>query len=292
MNMKNQTLFSTAFILLSFLNLYVMTEYCIAQRSDPSENLPYYLQDRGTGIPTSMFGTYVNKGEFIFYPFYEYYYDQNAEYSPKEFGYDLDQDLRGRHRAHEGLIFLGYGLTKRLAFEFEAAIITAQQYKSEKDTSDMPDKLKESGLGDVESQLRWRWLNETTGRPEIFSYFETVFPLQKEKKLIGTQDWEFKLGTGLIKGFHWGTMTLRIATEYAAEEKKLELGEYAVEYLKRVSKVFRFYVGVEGSQDEVELITDIQFHIIQNAFIRINNAFGVTSKATDYAPEVGILFHF
>ena len=87
-------------------------------------------------------------------------------------------------------------------------------------------------------------------------------------------------------------MTLRIATEYAAEEKKLELGEYAVEYLKRVSKIFRFYVGVEGSQDEVELIADMQFHVMQNAFIRINNAIGVTSKATDYAPEVGILFHF
>jgi hypothetical protein len=56
--------------------------------------------------------------------------------------------------------------------------------------------------------------------------------------------------------------------------------------------LFRFYLGVEGSQDEVEAITDLQFHVSPNAFIRINNAFGVTSKATDYAPEVGVLFHF
>ena len=103
---------------------------------------------------------------------------------------------------------------------------------------------------------------------------------------------EFKLGTGLIKGFNWGTITLRVATEYDAGENKAELGEYAIEYLKRVSKLFRFYIGVEGSQDEVEFITDLQFHVFPNAFIRINNALGVTSKATDYAPEFGVLFHF
>ena len=256
------------------------------------DELQHFLRDRGTGISLSMFGTYIHKGEFIVYPYYEYYYDQNAEYSPVELGYGLDQDFRGRYRAHEGLVFLGYGVSERLAFEFEAAVITAKQYKSKDDPSDMPDKMEEEGLGDVESQLRYRWAQETMGRPEFFSYFETVFPLQKDKKLIGTQDWEFKLGTGLIKGFHWGTMTLRIATEYSAEEKKVELGEYAIEYLKRVSKLFRFYVGVEGSQDEVELITDLQFHVMKNAFIRVNNAFGATSKATDYAPEVGILFHF
>jgi len=187
---------------------------------------------------------------------------------------------------------MGYGISERLALELEAAVITATQYKSETDTSNMPDKLKESGLGDVESQLRWRWTKETTSQPEVFSYFETVFPLRKGKKLIGTQDWEFKLGTGLMKGFRWGTMALRVAVEYSAGENKGELGEYALEYLKRLSKWFRFYLGVEGSQDEVELITDLQFHVSQNAFIRINNALGLTSKATDYAPELGVLFHF
>jgi hypothetical protein len=171
-------------------------------------------------------------------------------------------------------------------------VITATQHKADDDTSGMPDKIEESGLGDVESQLRWRWTKETARSPEVFSYYETVFPLQKDKKLIGTSDWELKLGTGISKGFRWGTMTLRLATEYDAAENKGELGEYAIEYLKRLSQLFRFYVGVEGSQDEVELITDLQLHVSQNAFIRINNAFGVTSKATDYAPEVGVLFHF
>ena len=133
------------------------------------EQQPSYLRDRGEGIPLSMFGTYIRKGEFIVYPYYEYYYDQNGEYKPAELGYALDRDFRGRYRAHEGLIFLGYGLTDRVAVEFEAAVITATQYKSEDDPSNMPDKLKESGLGDVESQLRWRWSRETLRRPELFS---------------------------------------------------------------------------------------------------------------------------
>ena len=256
------------------------------------EDLPYYLRDRGAGTPLSMFGTYIEKGEFIVYPFYEYYYDQDAEYSPAELGYDLDEDFRGRYRAHEGLMFLAYGIMDDLALELEAAVIRAKQYRSDDDPSGMPSKVEESGLGDVESQLRWRFARETAARPEFFTYFETVFPLQEDKKLIGTQDWEYKLGVGVSKGLRFGTITLRSAAEYSTEEGKVEGGEYAVEYLKRVSGLFRFYVGVEGSQDEVELIADLQFHIFRNAFIRVNNAFGVTSKATDYAPEFGVLFHF
>ena len=42
---------------------------------DPSN--PIYLQDRGAGVSTSMFGTYVRKGELIVYPFYEYYRDDD-----------------------------------------------------------------------------------------------------------------------------------------------------------------------------------------------------------------------
>jgi hypothetical protein len=255
-------------------------------------NLPTFLKDRGTGIPTSMFGTYIEKDEVIIYPFYELYYDTDAEYKPADFGYDLEEDLQGKYQAHEGLIFLGYGLTDNLAFEFEASVITAEQHKAEDDTTVMPDVVKESGLGDVESQLRWRWSRETIGQPEFFSYFETVFPFQKKKNLIGTQDWELKFGAGLIKGFHWGTMTFRTAIEYSALESKVELGEYALEYLKRISTFFRFYIGVEGNQDELEFITDLQFHVTHYAFNRANNAFGITPKATDYAPEIGILFHF
>ena len=219
------------------------------------ENLPYYLADRGTGIATSMFGTYITAGQIILYPFYEFYYDKDAEYGPQEFGFDLDADFRGLYRAHEGLIYFGYGISDNFAFEFEAAYIAAEQHKSKNDPTAMPDKIKESGIGDVESQLRWRWNKESEDSPEIFSYFETVFPLQRNRQLIGTQEWEFKLGSGMIKGFRWGTLTTRLAVEFVTEENKVEFGEYAIEYLNCVSALFRYYVGVEGSQDEIEFIT-------------------------------------
>jgi hypothetical protein len=246
------------------------------------------LRDRGPGIATSMFGTYIRKGELLIYPFFEYYHDNNAEYSPQELGYGLDEDFRGKYRASEGLVFLGYGISNRLAVEFEAAVITATQHKSPDDPTGMPARVKESGLGDVEGQLRWRWNTETAGKPEWFSYFETVLPIQKRKKLIGTPDWEFKLGTGVVRGFNWGTATVRLAVAY--DEGHLETGEYAVEYLRRLSPLLRIYAGIEGSEDEVELIAETQWSLGSRVVLKLNNAFGLTSKAADWAPEVGLMF--
>lgn len=247
-------------------------------------------RDRGEGIATSMFGTYIRQGEFLLYPFVEYYRDSDAEYSPAELGYGADVDYRGNYRATEGLIFIGYGISDRLAFEFEAAVISARLDKSPDDTTAVPSRIEESGIGDVEGQLRWRWNRETESRPEFFSYFETVLPIQKKKKLIGTPDWELKFGTGLVRGFAWGTTSLRLGVAY--DEGSPALGEYAVEYLKRVSSLLRVYAGVEGSEDEVELITETQWSLGADVVLKLNNAFGITSKAAGWAPEIGILFSF
>jgi hypothetical protein len=34
-------------------------------------------------------------------------------------------------------------------------------------------------------------LKETASRPEVTFFFKTVLPLQKKKKLLGSQSWEF-----------------------------------------------------------------------------------------------------
>ncbi len=263
-----------------------------AEAACAQDGLPKYLKDRGAGVPSSMFGTYIEKRQLLLYFYYEYYYDTDMEYEPAEFGYELELEHQAKYTAHEGLIFLGYGVTDRLAIELEAAVISARLEKDRDDPSDMPDIMEESGLGDVESQLRWRWFEEHEKRPELFSYFETVFPLQKDKRLIGTSDWEFKLGVGTVKGFTWGTTTIRVAAEYNRAEDKFELGEYAVEYLKRISEHLRLFAAVEGTQDELELIAEAQLHLRRRAVVKLNCGIGLTPKATDLAPEAGIMFVF
>jgi hypothetical protein len=264
---------------------------CFAPAAN-AQRLAPYLADRGTGIATSMFGEYVRRGELLFYPFYEYT-SQSLEYKPSELGFGLDQDFRGRFREHEALIFLAYGLSDRLALELESVFYaTATLRKDPSDPSTVPAEIRESGFGDTQAEARWRWGHETLSRPEIFSYLEVDFPFQRKRKIIGTQDWEYKLGTGVIKGFAFGTITARAAAEYEQGDRELIFGEYAIEYLKRLSPVFRFYTGVEGNQDEVEWIIEGQYRLGRNAHLKLNTAFGLTSKAPDFAPEIGIMFNF
>ncbi|MGH9459910.1 MAG: hypothetical protein ACRD1X_01740 [Vicinamibacteria bacterium] len=274
-----------------FVALPVIAQEASTQAT--SEDLPEYLKDRGTGVATSMFGTYIRRGEFLVYPFFEYYRDNNIEYSPEELGAVGLTDYRGRYRASEGLVFFGYGITEDLALEMEIAGISATFEKSPDDASSVPDVIKESGLGDVEGQLRWRWKRENERRPEFFSYFEFVFPHAEDKVLIGTPGWELKFGSGITRGTSWGTWTVRAAVEYdEASTSHFDLGEYAVEYLKRVSPTWRFYVGIEGASDELALVTEAQWFLTRNVFVKLNNGLGLTSKATDWAPEVGVVFSF
>lgn len=248
------------------------------------------LRDRGQGTPLSMFGTYLRDGELVIYPFFEYYRDGDYEYEAGELGFVGTTELRSRYRAREGLILIGYGVSDRLALELEIAGISATLDKSPLDTSAMPARLSQSGLGDVEGQIRWRWNSENDRRPEVFSYFETVLPIQRKKLLIGTPELELKFGTGIIRGFSWGTITARAAV--ANVGGTFEPGEYALEYLRRINARLRLYAGVEGSEDEVEAIGEAQIFLRPNVVLKLNNAFGVTPKAPGWAPEIGVAVFF
>lgn len=48
----------------------------------------------------------------------------------------------------------------------------------------------------------------------------------------------------------------------------------------------------EGTQDEVELLTELQWHVNDRTYLRFNNGFGLTKKGTDWAPDVGVVFSF
>lgn len=46
----------------------------------------------------------------------------------------------------------------------------------------------------------------------------------------------------------------------------------------------------KGTQDELEFITELQWHVSPNVFVKLNNGVGLTSKATDWAPEIDVVF--
>ena len=53
----------------------------------------------------------------------------------------------------------------------------------------------------------------------VATSIEAVVPHHAEKPLIGTAGWELKLGTGVTRGFSWGTLTARAAIEYAESRR-------------------------------------------------------------------------
>ena len=254
-----------------------------------------WLADRGPGIPTSLFGTYITKGEFLVYPFYEYTKNTGEEYNPAELGADYAEttEFMGTLVEHEYLLFLAYGISERFAIELEGALYTKGTFETAADDpSGLPDQIVESGLGDVESQLRWRWNKETAKKPEFYSFFEVVFPLQPDNVVVGTSDWEFAGGVGVIKGLSWGTVSARIAFKYDEVDGQVEAGEYAFEYLKRVSPKWRLVGSIEGEDDEISLIGEAQWHVSPNVFFKFNSGFGLSEKAPDIAPEIGVMFSF
>lgn len=117
-----------------------------------------------------MFGTYVRPGELLVYPYVEFYKDSNMEYKPKELGYNVDRDYRGEYQATEALIFFGYGLSERLAVEFEVAVIQASLKKTNEDTSEVPNKIEESGLGDSDLAPSTLMILYSISASEIFTF--------------------------------------------------------------------------------------------------------------------------
>jgi hypothetical protein len=279
----------------SMLPIVVFMLAIVQQTLRAQEELPYYLKDRGKGVTTSLFGTYIEKGKLLLYPFYEYERNSHYQYKGSELDFSSDEtDYFGTFKLQQLMLFAGYGITDDIAVEFETAFYETATLKraSNDTTSGMPASYRESGWGETEAHLRWRLVHETAKRPEVFSYLHVDFPLQKSKVLIGNADWAGELGFGLVKGFSWGTVTPRIGFSYDGADREIGFGEWAVEYLKRVSDSWRVVATVEGESDEVSLIGELQWHFSPNATLILNSGFGLTKAAPDVAPEVGVMFSF
>jgi hypothetical protein len=240
-----------------------------------------------------MFGTYINRGQLLLFPFFAYSIDNNREYQPAQLGFGLNEDFRGKFHSSESQLFIAYGVTDRLALEFEAAYITATLEKSPSDPSATPAKTRQSGLADFEGQIRFLLTTEGRGRPEIFSFLEMTPRSQRHKALIGEPYWDLKPGVGVVRGFSFGTLTLRLTGEWNHEAKNLDLGEVAVEYLKRLSPSLRLNLAVEGGEggapDEFVLISGVRWRISDRLALKLDNSLGISSKATDWAPQIGLM---
>ena len=140
--------------------------------------------------------------------------------------------------------------------------------KSPGDPSATPARIRESGFGDVEGQLRLRLRSETRHHPEIFSFLEMTPATQRHKVLIDEPNWDLKPGVGIIRGYHWGTLMVRVTAEWNREASSPDLGEVAVEYLRRLTPSLRLNVAVEGGEggapDEFDLITGVNWRLSDN----------------------------
>ena len=56
-----------------FLHAMVITALVSIAHVSDGQDSPDFLRDRGNGISTSLFGTYIEKGNVIIYPFFEHY---------------------------------------------------------------------------------------------------------------------------------------------------------------------------------------------------------------------------
>ena len=259
------------------------------------DTLPRYLRDRGPGVPASLFGTYIAKGQLLVYPFFEYARDHNREYNPSEFGLPLNRDFRGKFRSTAEQLFIGYGVTDWLAVEFEFAHIHATLEKGPADPVTAA-KISESGVGDFEAQVRARLRTESARGPEVFTYADFTFPSQRRKVLIGDKDWDLRPGVGVTKGFSWGTLTAKIGAEYNREESHPILGELALEYLRRLSSSLRLFLAIEGGEagapDEFDLVSGLHWRINDRIAIKFDNSVGIQSKSTDWVPQLGVMLSF
>jgi hypothetical protein len=229
----------------------------------------------------------------MFYPFYEYTRTKKFEYKPSELGAAGDVDFKGKTYEREFLIFLGYAVNESLLLEFESALYSKLDFrKAPDDRSALPGQIRESGLGDTEAQLRWRYAQETPTRPEVTLFLETVFPLQRSKKLVGTQHWQFATGAVLTKGYAFGTFSLRGGIGYDRGDRKFKVDEYAIDYLKKLSPSWRVAFSLEGHETELSVIGEVQYWFNKDVTLRLNSGFGLSNKDRAFAPEIGVVFRF
>ena len=277
-------------MLATFALVLGITTTAVAKQQD---SVPPNLRDRGRGVRTSEFQTYIERHHVLVLPSVAHVRDHNLEYNPLDWGYGNQTDLRGTIRNRSAQLLLAYGVTEWLAVELEGSYRSARFERSSRDTTATPARIRESGVGDFAGQVRVRFAQERGRRPEIWGSVEVIPANLKRKVLIGDKLTDVKSEIGLTRGFHFGTMTLRTTVEYNHGDHHWDLGETSLEYLRRLSPAWRILLAIEGGEtgapDEWVFVTAGQWRIANGCYLKLANAVGLMSKSTDWEPQIGIL---
>jgi hypothetical protein len=289
MNAHARNRFKLASLCLAMLGVVETKKPAVAE--ELAGNL---LRDRDNGATTSLLGSFVRKGEWMAYTFYEFERDSTAGYTGEDLGFEGDEEYVGQSTEHQAIMLLAWGVTPDLAIEFEAAFYqrATLERDPDDDTTGMPDRFSESRYGALEAQLHWRIATETEHRPEFFANLEVGPPDAGDMVLLGNSDWEAEAGLGAIKALPWGTMAVRASVAYDAGDGEIEMGEYAIEYCRRLTPSCRIAAALIGEPDELSLLSEVQWRFRENAFTRINVALGVTDEAPDFGGQFGAVFSF
>ena len=280
------------------INIYILAASFISLLNSnvfAQDDVPYYLSDRGGAMTTSLFGTFIEEGELLVYPFYEYV-DGVDDYRGISLGTSTDTfEYTGDVTEHEVLLFLAYAFTEDIHIELEQLVYNkvTQSPDPLDTTSLLTEPISESKyFPTLQAQIRWRAKHETESTPEVYTWFEIDYPLVDNRILAGAPAFEAAIGVGLVKGFTWGMITPRISIDYDDEDEQFGFGEWAIEYFRRINDNWGIVTTVEGEAAEISLIGELQWHIHDRAFFKFNNGFGLTGDAPKLAPEVGIMFSF
>ena len=260
----------------------------------PAQELPAYLADRGPGISTSQFATYVaSRASSSSTP-------STSTRGPPPSSTTRASSARSAARTSSA----SSSSTRPCSLSPTASRTASPSSSKGRSTPRPPSRRRPATRATSPPASRNRGWATSRARsagagerrrlpgPSFYSFLEIVFPLQENKLLIGTQDWEGALGLGFLRGYCWGTIGGRLAVAWDGEDSRLQLGEYAVEYIKRTSPRWRFLASLEGESEEVSLIGEAQWSFSLRAFLKLNCGFGLTELSPDVAPEVGILFRF
>ncbi|MEO8577225.1 MAG: hypothetical protein ABI556_11015, partial [Gemmatimonadales bacterium] len=247
-----------------------------------------------------MFVVRLSEGTGIAIGSFERGENRRFQYNPDEFGFpDTGRDFNGRLRSAEGVLFLGYGITRSIAVAFEAAIAAETFRKASNDASGLPARLHESGLGDVQAEVDVRLFGQGILRPGGFLVTEVVFPHSKNRRLIGSPGLLIRPALGAYKNVGRAIILARLAGEYDSDSgTQLDWGEWGLEVGVAAMKSLRLAAGFEGTVggannfDEVSLVTDLQWMASGTFGFRAQSGTGFTEHSRGFSPEVGLMIRF